>query len=70
MSRDQPFDGPLRRDKPKARWMAIELADHEVHAIGQPVSIAFDVDQRPVVDQVLEIPLEAGPLVARDLERA
>ena len=66
----QAFDGPLGRDEAEAGRMAIELADHEVHAIGQAVAVAFDLDQRAVVDEVREIALEAGPLVARDLEHA
>jgi hypothetical protein len=50
--------------------VAIELSHHEVHAIGQAVSIAFDFNERPVADEAPQVALETGPLVAGDLEDA
>ena len=66
----QSFDRPLGRDEAEAGWMAVELADDQVHAIGQAVAIALDLNQRPVVDEDAQVALEAGPLVARNLEHA
>jgi hypothetical protein len=66
----QALDGPFGRDESEPGRVAVQLADHEVHAIGQPVAVAFDLDQRPVVNEVPQVALEDGPLVAGDLQDA
>ena len=66
----EAFDRTLGRDEAKPGWMAVELADHQIHLIGQAVAIAFDLDQRAVVDERAQDALELGPLFARNPQHA
>ena len=61
---------PLRRHEAEAGRMALEPADDEIHAIGQPVAIAADEHERAVVDERFQVPLERRVLVAGNLEHA
>ncbi len=70
MSLLESFDRPLWSHEADARGMAIELADHQVHAIGQTIAVAFNLNQRPVVDEVAEVALERHALLARDSQFA
>ena len=38
----QSFDRALGRDEAESRWMAVELADHQIHPVGQAVAVALD----------------------------
>jgi hypothetical protein len=66
----QPFDGLFGPDESETRWVAIQLANHQVHAIRQPVTIALDLNQGAVADESAQIALEAGAFVPRNLEHA
>ncbi len=66
----QPLDGLFGRDEAETGWMAIQLADHQIHAIRQAVAIALDLNQRAVADEAAQVALEARPFVAGNLEDA
>jgi hypothetical protein len=66
----QSFDRAFRHHEADPGRMAVELADDQVHAIGQPEAIPFDLDQRPVVDEVAKVAFECRALVARDVQLA
>ena len=55
----QPFDRALGRDEAEAGRVAVELADDEVHPIGQPVAIAPISISAPSVTRS-RVALEAG----------
>ena len=65
-----PSIGRSGVDEAEAGRMAVELADDEVHAIGQAVAVALDLNQRPVVDEVAQVALERRALLARDSQDA
>src|SRR6185436_4520779 len=53
-----PFNRPFGRDKPEAGWMAVELADDEVHAIGQAITLAGNFNELAVLDEAAQRALE------------
>ena len=66
----EPFNRPFGHHEADAGGMAVELADDEIHAIRQAIAIAFDLDERPVVDEVAKVALERHALLARDAQFA
>ena len=66
----QALDGLFGRHETETGWMAIELADHQVHAIGQPVAITLDLNQRAVADEAAQVALEAGRARREEFEYA
>jgi hypothetical protein len=64
----QAFDRPFGSDKAESRRMAVQLADDQIHSIGQAVAVALDLDERAVIDEMAKEALDACPIVARDLQ--
>jgi hypothetical protein len=50
--------------------VALESSHHEVHAIRQAIAIAANHYERSVRGERLQVPLDSGVLVARNLKHA
>ena len=56
MSPVDPFDRPVGDDEAEAARMGLDLADHEVHPIGQTVAVAARLNEVAGLDELLQQP--------------
>ena len=59
----------LGHDKPEPAGICLELPDHQVHLLGNAKPVAANLNEHPVIDQRLELPLEVGALLAGDAQQ-
>ena len=50
-------------DKPEPAGIGLEPPDHQVHLLGDAVTVAANPQDRPVADQRLELPIEVVALL-------
>ena len=62
------FERPLGRDEAVAGRVRLQPADVEIHLLGQAEALPADLDEIARGDERLEVPLERGALVARNLQ--
>ena len=62
------LERPLGHDEAVAGRVRLQAADVEIHLLGQAEALPADLDEIAGADERLEVALERGALVARDLE--
>ena len=61
-------DGVLGHHESKTTGIGLQATDDEIHLLGQPESVAADLQEHAVADECLQLTLEAAALVARHAE--